>query len=103
VTGWIGPDNAEVAGSIPASPTVFPHVRGTFEGFATVGDWTCIARSSGVNVRDGGLKKPIGTIVLTGRGPEWRRRLPVGLRRRMDADFFSYGRSAGHTPNRDGS
>jgi hypothetical protein len=65
-------DNAEVAGSIPASPTNFSHVRGTFEGLATAGDWTCIARSSRVNVRDGvrdgGLKKPIGTIVLTGRG-----------------------------------
>jgi hypothetical protein len=34
-------------------------------------------------VREGGFEKPIGTVVLTGRGPEWRRRLPTSA---------SYGR-----------
>jgi hypothetical protein len=37
--GQICTDNAEVAGSIPASPTtIFVHVRGNFFVFPTTGD-----------------------------------------------------------------
>ena len=99
----IGPDNAEVAGSIPASPTtIFVHVRGNFLVFPPTGSGApggCPSRVHRARcVRFGFRRSRCRAFDRRGATekvvPEQLRCSPVSRSRRLGVDIQSCGRPA---------